>query len=326
VGSQLPTRHILSGLCGEIKLRLQRNQMSNMTESAQQATIVGSPAVAVADATITEFLNTVGKPRLDPYRTFFGCSSERELLGAYLWGQAIASAFTPLVSTVEIVLRNAIHREASLFSSQGASASHPWYDFTRTDAFRVQGKSREKIAALLYDQPYSASPTRKAVQPAADQVVASLSFGFWPAFLEGISKAQRPRLLTNIFVGHPHSTPKHWSHQPNVDRLIATLKKVRDLRNHISHYEPVWKPHRLTGREPNWTHSVGSLKNLHAEVLDMLGWCCQSAPQIYKAIHGARYFKRLCSTNAVRVFMADPFATVQIEALPVVAPAVVQAK
>lgn len=297
--------------------------MTNTTETAQQVVILR--ATEVPHETITAFLDTVGKPRLDPYRTFFRCGSERELLGAYLWGQAIASAFTPLVSTVEIVLRNAIHREASLFSSKGASASHPWYDYTRSDAFRVQGKSKDKITALLYDQPLSATPARKAVQPAPDQVVATLSFGFWPAFLEGLSKRERPRLLTDIFAGHPHSTPKHWSESTNVTKLVNTLKKVRDLRNHVSHYEPVWKPHRLTGSEPNWTHSVASLKNLHSEILDMLGWCCSSAPQIYKAAHGARYLKRLCSTNAVRVFMADPFSAVQIQELPTV-PVVVQAR
>ncbi|MBY4896800.1 Abi family protein [Cupriavidus sp. AU9028] len=295
--------------------------MSNTTESVPQA---AEQEAIVTDATIAGFLNTVGKPRLDPYRTFFRCSSERELLGAYLWGQAIAAAFTPLVSTVEIVLRNAVHREASLFSSKGASTSHPWYDYTRSDAFRIQGKSKDKITALLYDHRPGSAPLRKAVQPAPDQVVATLSFGFWPAFLESLNQRERPRLLTNIFSRHPHSTPKHWSEASNVAKLVNTLKKVRDLRNHISHYEPVWKPHRLTGSEPNWTHSVGSLKNLHAEVLDTLGWCCSATPQIYRAAHGARYFKRLCSTNAVRVFMKDAISAVQIEPLPLI-PALAQA-
>lgn len=295
----------------------------NTTQTAPQPAPANAPDPSpIADATIAAFLNTIGKPRLDSYRLYFKCGTDNEVVGAYLWGQAVAAAFTPLVSTFEIVLRNAIHREASLFASRQANTSHPWYDFTRADAFRMVGKSREKITAQLYDAPASPNPLRKAMQPAPDQVVASLSFGFWPAFLEGLTKREQPRMLTDIFAHHPHSKPKHWGVQGNVDAVIGALKSVRDLRNHVSHYEPIWKPHRLTGKELHWSHSVLSLKNTHSGILEMMKWCCPSTPLVYAASYGSRYFHRLCNTNAVKVFMNDPFAAIQFEPLPVIAPAV----
>jgi hypothetical protein len=294
----------------------------NSTQPTQQPIEVPrADPVPVADVTVGEFLTTIGKPRLDSYRSFFRCESEKEVLGAYFWGQAIAVAFTPLVSSYEIVLRNAIHREASLFASKKTSESHPWYDFTRDDALPTQGKSRNKVTALLYDYPREGPPIRKADQPAPDQVVASLSFGFWPNFLEGLNMRQQPRLLTDIFRHHEHSNPKHWGKSSNVVQLVSALKKIQDLRNHISHYEPIWKPHRLYGTEGHWSHSVRSLKQTHEAILQVMGWCCPATPLIYKASYGWRYFSRLCSTTAVKVFMNDPFDP-QIGPLPIATAAV----
>ncbi|MGY2488140.1 hypothetical protein [Cupriavidus sp. CP313] len=304
-------------------------EMSSAQTTQQQAVaITAANQSPVTAADVTACLNTIGKPRLDPYRLYFRCNTDAEVLGAYLWGQAIAASLTSLVSSYEIVLRNAVHREASLFSSRKQFDSHPWYDHTRQDALPTKGKSREKVTALLYDTPPGSPPIRKAVQPVPDQVVASLSFGFWPNFLEGLNARQQPRILTDVFPGHPHSNPKHWGQSSNVQVLIGELKLIQALRNHIAHYEPIWKPHRLTGSENHWSRSVQSIKNFHSKILDIMGWCCPATPLVYKASYGYRYFSRLCTTQAVQVFMNDPFQAIQIEplqAIAVAAPAPVAA-
>ncbi|WP_420994917.1 hypothetical protein ACKI2N_020810 [Cupriavidus sp. 30B13] len=286
--------------------------------AASRPTLATNAASVLTPEVVRAYLGSIGKPRLESYRIFFACASDTEVLGAYLWGQAIAGAFIPLVSSYEIVMRNAIHRRASLFSSKGATDSHPWYDYARKDALPTRGKSRDKIAALLCER----TGVRKSVQPAPDQVVATLSFGFWPNFLEGLGKREQPRLLTDIFAHHPHSTPKHWGQETRVQQLIGALKSIQDLRNHIAHYEPIWKPHRLTGTETNWARSVRSLRHVHATILGVMGWCCPATPLVYQASYGARLFSTLCTTNAVRLFMQNPFCALQLAPMPLMTPEV----
>lgn len=264
-----------------------------------------SPAAA-ALPDINDLLRVLGTPRLDPYRRFFGCTTDREVLGAYLWGQALTSALQPLLGLYEVVLRNAIHREASLLSSRGASESHPWYDYHRGDALPTKGKSREKIDELLFEGPDNGRIYRSPQLP-PDQIIASLSFGFWPNFLEGLNLRYRPRIYTNVFPHHPHGNPRHWGFDANAAALILELKKIQELRNRVSHYEPVWKPHRLTGNVTNWSQSVASLRQLHTAILAVLNYCSPHAVLLHQNSYGWRVFNRLCTTHAVQKFMSDPF-------------------
>ncbi|WNC95574.1 Abi family protein (plasmid) [Paraburkholderia sp. FT54] len=271
-------------------------------------------APPVTEQQLTAAMRALSQPRLDSYRSFFRMQKEvaptdEELIGAYFWGQAIASALQPLVSTYEVVLRNAIHERASMLSSGQTSTSHPWYDHTRTDSLLTKGKSREKVIELLYQPSNGAGmPMRRAVQPLPDQVVASLSFGFWPAFLNDLPPIQRSQILAEVFPHYPKGSRKHWSFPDNVNQLIQVLKDIQDLRNRIAHHEPIWKPHRLTRTERHWWNSVQSIQNKHREIVDVLGWCCTDSAVLYKAGFGRRMFNELCTTHAVKKFMASPFS------------------
>lgn len=247
-------------------------------------------------------LLTLGQPRLTPYKDFFRCASSRELAGAYLWGQAVAAAFQPTLGMYEVVLRNAIHLQASRLSSKGTSDSCAWYDSANNSALTIRGKTRAKVDKVLLDE----NGTRLVPQPAPDKVVASLSFGFWPNFLSGLTVREKTLLLTKIFHAHPHSKPKHWGRTENVQQLVGMLKDIQDLRNAVAHYEPIWKPHRLTGAEVHWSQSVQSLRKKHAEIIEVMAWCCPQSAAAVESSYATRILKSFCSTNAVCAFMADP--------------------
>jgi len=249
-------------------------------------------------------LSTLGQSRLAPYREFFQCTTDEQLLGAYFWGQAVSSAFQPTLGMYEVVLRNAVHKAASSRSSRNTSTSHPWYDKSRKDALVRSGKTWTKIEEIL---TYGADRLRHDPQPSPDKVVASLSFGFWPVFLDGLAKPDQARILTDAFPKHPHSTPRHWGVQNNVTGLINTLKGIQALRNAVSHYEPVWKRHRLKNTEKNWSHSIVSLREKHEQILDVMAWCCPDAADAVRYSFASRTFKSICSTDAVKAFMEDPF-------------------
>lgn len=268
-------------------------------------------------------LLTVGQPRLTPYKDFFKCASDRELAGAYFWGQAVAAAFQPTLGMYEVVLRNAIHLQASRMSSKGASDSCAWYDPANPSALSIRGKTRAKVDEVLLDS----KGVQLAPQPAPDKVVASLSFGFWPNFLAGLTMREQTQLLTKIFHAHPHSKPKHWGRKDNVQQLIGMLKDIQDLRNAVAHYEPIWKPYRLTGAETHWSHSVRSLRKKHADIIEVMAWCCPQSAAAVESSYATRILKSFCSTNAVLAFMADPLGAgkmqlfEQVAAAPLVAAA-----
>ena len=265
---------------------------------------------ALPQPNIGKILATIGQPRLGPYREFFQCSTDEQLLGAYFWGQAVSSAFQPTLGMYEVVLRNAIHKAASSWSSRNTSTSHPWYDKTRQDALVRSGKTWTKIEEIL---TYGTPPLWHNLQPSPDKVVASLSFGFWPVFLDGLAKRDQARILTDAFPKHPHSTPRHWGVQSNVKLLIDTLKSIQALRNAVSHYEPIWKRHRLKGTEKNWSYSVLSLREKHEQILEVMAWCCPDAADAVRYSYASRTFKSICTTNAVKAFMAAPFTAGAME-------------
>lgn len=259
---------------------------------------------------ISEVLKTVGSPRLDPYKAFFQCETDTQLLGAYFWGQTIGVAFQPTLAMYEIALRNAIHRAASDFSSKSVSDSYPWYDRAQDGAVRIVGKTLVKLNEVLYSGD---PPLRRHPQPSPDSVVASLSFGFWPSMLAGLAKREQTLILSKAFRAHPKSHPKFWGNQENVTDLIGTLKGIQDLRNAVAHHEPIWKCHRLNIPEGHWSQSVRSLREKHAAMLEVMAWCCPASAAAAEHSFATRLFKSICSTNAVQAFKVDPFAAGRME-------------
>lgn len=279
--------------------------MSNENRQPNPGSPIGVPQIQTQKVVdIAAVLASVGAPRLDPYRIFFKCQTDEQLLGAYLWGQAVGVAFQLTLSMYEVALRNAIHRSASDFCSKGLSQSYPWYDPTQPGAVRIGGKTLDKINEVLLD---ANKGVRRNPQPVPDSVVAAVSFGFWPSVLVGMAKHEKTVILTKAFSGHPKSHPKYWGERKNVEELINTLKSIQDLRNAIAHHEAIWKPHRLKGNESNWSRSIVSLREKHTEMLNVMAWCCPHLAAATEISFATRFFKSICSTNAVRAYMQDPF-------------------
>lgn len=247
-----------------------------------------------------EMLNSINAARVAPYRDYFQCKSDKEALGAYFWGQAVATAIQPTLGIYEVVLRNAIHREASKLSSGGLVFSYPWYDRQEQGALPLRHKTQSKVDEVLFDK----TGARRTLAP--DQVVASLSFGFWSSLLEGLTQRERPKILTRVFSGHPHSRFIHWSKRENAAALIRQLKRIQALRNAVAHHEPIWKAHRLMGTERHWSQSVLSLREFQDEILTVLSWCCPASADIARQSYATRTFRHICSTDAVHAYMLDP--------------------
>ena len=246
----------------------------------------------------------LSSPRLDPYRQTFKPVNDEELLGAYQWSQAVSTSLHPLLGLLEVILRNAIHRSLSMQCSDQANNSFPWYDKTaHNHGVSLRGKSLAKVDALLKE---GEPPIRKGVQPTPDQVVSRLSFGFWPNVMDELNHRYGPKTFTDVFPNHPHSKPRHWSVPANKAQAVLRLKKLQDLRNRVCHFEAIWKHHWLGVHGTNWSQGVRGVRDLHDSLVELLTWCSPAAVNHYKASFGWNWFDRLCTTNAVRAFMAAP--------------------
>lgn len=256
------------------------------------------------------FLEGMSHPRVHAYATTFRTTNDRELLGAYLWGQAISVSLLPFIGMFEVTFRNAIHTSLSLTTSGYKAASYPWYDMTQPGALQLIGPTLDQVNDLLFDPPAKGG-ARIAPAPSPDIVVSRLSFGIWPDILaQQVPKAQLPRTFEDIFRQHPNSSRKHWSIPQNRHKVLLLCKAMQRLRNRVSHAEPVWKPSWLQNVPgKHWSHGVQGLQSLHKDMVELLGWISYPTSEIYKQSFGRNWFVSLCTTNAVKAFMADPLNT-----------------
>lgn len=96
-------------------------------------------------------------------------------------------------------------------------------------------------------------------------MVAGVSYGFWTSLLDrgygnSIWTDKNPAVLVQR--AFPFA-PLHFQMRGRVHERFNT---IRSLRNRVFHFEPIWKGVRL----PNG--SVAPLHELHADILDTIGW------------------------------------------------------
>ena len=145
-----------------------------------------------------------------------------------------------------MALRNAIHGAGAV-----AYGTDLWFaDPAHLSLERREQKMLDGAVDHLRDQ-------RKPRN--AGRIVAELPFGFWTGLLNAPYDAQlwsaKPTLglLDATF---PHVPRTYRSRK----RLSRKLNDVRRLRNRVFHYEPVWS---LTSP---------TLRERHAEILEVTGW------------------------------------------------------
>src|SRR5690606_34618547 len=174
------------------------------------------------------------------YRTMFHGANHYELYGTYCWNEALSATLFRLISITEVVMRNRFHAVLSLHlhshKSVGRNDSNDWYNH-----IALSSKSFEKIQAETHFYHTSSKTWRpKKRQPSANDVVSSMTYGFWPKLLD-VNAVPWGQLLPQIVPGHRYPTSTYWSVVKHQDALYMRLDLVNRIRNRIAHFEPVWK-------------------------------------------------------------------------------------
>lgn len=177
--------------------------------------------------------------RLTPYLDATG-GDRGAAITLYRWNARVAAQMSVCIGHSEVLLRNALSAQLTKLSP-----SEPWYLGLGPV---LDTRAKEDIAAAR----------RRAVRNGRDEstgrVIAELSFGFWRYLVS-------PRYHRTLWMpGMLHALP---GMKLSLRRGGALVGEVHELRNRISHQEPI---HGLDLREK------------HIQILRLVGWIDSSAP------------------------------------------------
>ncbi|HYC42986.1 MAG TPA: Abi family protein [Noviherbaspirillum sp.] len=245
---------------------------------------------------------------MNAYKHFFKTANDDELIGCYMWNEAVSSALSTVLNLFELTLRNQIHLTLSQIDGGGAAKSTDWYH-PHKSIVHLSAESKEKIGRLLYSDPNT--QTFKMPAPNPNDVVASLSFGFWTTLIEGTRVSQGSFRIPRIFPVRGTSVPiSEWSHNQRIrlKPLARDLKKLKDFRNRIAHLEPLWtladdydgngavRRPRLPGE------SIIGLRRFHTFMESSLDWFSPKLKPAYQATYAYHHVNTLLTTDALYAF------------------------
>ena len=195
------------------------------------------------EETLTEIEAALSHERLQPYLDAAGGDRVRALR-LYLWNTAVSAAFYGPLQGLEVVLRNAIHRQ---LSERYGSA---WYANLDVGLDRgALGRIRQAVSELARDGSPNDIP----------RIVATLSFGFWVSLLGSGGRLESGRKANYEMTLWRPALRQVFAHRATLTRRQAhgPLNELRILRNRIAHHEPIF---------------ARNLTAAHARILEVIGW------------------------------------------------------
>lgn len=231
-------------------------------------------------------------PRLSTLQRFFLTTSQTDTLGCYAWNQAVAAGMLPLLADVEVSLRNALHGALSRYyaavdsfgwmmpRANPAHAINPAAPMLLPPIHKLSSRSRDDVVCAM-DKVSGRKPAAHVVTP--DDVVAALPLGFWEVLIGALAHHAQPRglqahILAAVFPHAPDAALFPYDSPAFRKRVVALLKRLRDVRNRIGHHDAIWTIPEfdrfgtlgLIPRRPR--HTVNSLRRLVDTLVWFAGW------------------------------------------------------
>lgn len=240
--------------------------------------------------------------RIASYSKVFSTRSDAELVGAYLWNSHVCSALYPLLSAVEVTLRNSI--DAALTADLGkiwwkrgtlqyksfapgtAKAPYP-VDYLANNfasAFKAAQKERSKRTGRTFKG-----------NPDHHEIVSKTEFSTWEFILEDEYMGNNliwPKNLGQVFRGA-------WPTSANMllyckDRVSL----VRNFRNRVFHHEPAWKRFGVMNEQDAVTH----LHEKIGKITELISWISPEKIDLLEKSGVIRTAYRACSLAEIERF------------------------
>lgn len=198
---------------------------------------------------------TVSPIRLSTYKNHGGMNDNKVAIANYVLNAKIAENFYFLLQNLEVALRNAIYN--------GFKKHYPTSDFFYLHEINPHVKHayksrKEKHSIECWKMICGAKYNLRHVHNINDgKIIAELNFGFWTKLL--LSTDQKysnmwRKIFKEVFPNYPIVS------SIDNDKIIIGTKidTIRDFRNRIFHYEPIF--------------NQANLATVHDDILTVLGW------------------------------------------------------
>ena len=268
---------------------------------------------------LAQTIDVISASRLSNYKAFFKPNDDHELYGLYCWNDAVSSCFMRLIGIVEISLRNRFHSALSqelwvAGTSVGTQDSNDWYNH-----LNLPQKSFEKIQEITHDITWPGGVKKikpKPRQPNCNQVISSMTYGFWPKLLD-VTNIDWGVILPNVFRGHHQTSDIYWRRLVSQDSIYARLVLIGNLRNRVAHFEPLWKLKDLNEEKrqrsgitinvvraapTNAIEAIEYLKILHRNISQLLHWLSKERALDYAECEINTRLQFLLTENALDQF------------------------
>lgn len=232
---------------------------------------------------LPRLVELISKPRLSPYMR--ACNDNlSQAFELYAWNLELGASFYAPLAILEIVVRNAMHRElTALF---GAS----WH---RNEQFQrvgtkiiearlsvVSGRPPQKASTDILTQPAKidgklraerarkmgpTSPIGTKEAPTTDDIVASLDFGYWTSLLN--RDVENTLYAAGLYKAFPHA-PHARKKKPHRAQIAEKLRDLRIFRNRVMHHEPLFNRKSIR-------------KDLQS-IIEVCGWIAPTAEEWVK--------------------------------------------
>ncbi|MEN4546136.1 Abi family protein [Pantoea agglomerans] len=271
-----------------------------------------------------EILDKISLPRLDKYKEAFGLTTYEHAYAVYVWNKMLAGAFTPLVQSVEVSLRNAInqgimsdpkygwlwftnvYRPKDLPGSFAKLHHHIVNKFTHHDLDILKENGDASYAPILkstYDKKIKkGAPSAK--RSYNQHIIGNLMLGSWVVLLNSdyVDNTHKTRLWPNLT-----STVFPNAVGAEKDNLFHIYNNVRLFRNRISHNEPLCRAATVAATQ-QINDSIEFLSEKYQELLHALGLISRKRQQQINDGPATSHFYSVCNKEYVNRLI-DSFTT-----------------
>ena len=165
---------------------------------------------------LTLFKRVLSGERLEKYIAHASRYQSCHPIEIYTWNAALSESLYP---TLEVALRNAIHR-----AMVDHFKTEDWLiipDFLCSTEQQVVKQAIQKLK-------------KRKKEPTIGRIIAELKFGFWTTlFDKRYEQILWIPIIKDVF-------PKLERRKRTRKNLSRLFNKIRNLRNRVFHYEPIW--------------------------------------------------------------------------------------
>lgn len=184
----------------------------------------------------------LSSPRFNVYLAQTGNDFEKAYR-LYKANIELSEAFYPVLSVLEICLRNAINEQLKQYFN---------------DPYWFKNHLPKEFQPFISEAEQKILSQRKTVT--ADKIIAELNFGFWNRLFNRNYTGLLWKPLRLIF----KNTPKHLRQR---DTIADYLFRIRKLRNRIYHYEPIFR-------------NLQDVEKQYNEMLSFIAWLDRDLPKL----------------------------------------------